>query len=196
MNLKLLQQAGIPKNHWDCRLSEIPDTCEYKSFIVDYCNDIKNNILGAKGLYLWGDYGTGKTGLAAIIAKAALSKGYMSLWIAAENIPGYMCEDIYFSDEVLMRDRMFSVPLLVIDDLRLRDQRNVKSDWIERWLENVIRRRVDNTLTTLISSNNSVHELKKLKAVYSITSEACTFLEIKGKNFRKDLVEARRDDED
>lgn len=186
MNLKLLTQAGIPKNHWDCLISEIPDSCEYKSFIIDYTQDIKNNVLGAKGLYLWGDYGTGKTGLAAIIAKAALSKGLMSLWISAENIPQYMCEDIYFSDEVLMRDRMFSVPLLIIDDLRLRDQKAAKSDWIERWLESVIRRRMDNFLCTLITSNNSVHELKKLKAVYAITSEACTFIEIKGKNFREE----------
>lgn len=191
MNNQLLIQAAIPRNHWDCRISEIPDTCEYKSFIIDYCADIKNNILGAKGLYLWGDYGTGKTGLAAIIAKAALSKGLMSLWISAEKIPSYICDDIYFSDELLMRDRMFSVPLLVIDDLRLRDQTNVKNDWIERWLESVIRRRMDNTLTTVISSNDSEFALRKLKSVYSITSEACRFLEIKGKNFRKDLVEDR-----
>lgn len=193
MNLHLLTQAGIPKNHWDCLISAIPVSCEYRDFIVRYTDNIKTNLIEGKGLYLWGDYGTGKTGLAAIIAKAALSKGYMSLWISAESIPAYMCEDIYFSEEMTMKDRMFSVPLLVIDDLRLRDQTTAKSDWIERWLESVIRRRMDNTLCTVITSNNSVHELKKLKAVYAITSEACTFLEIKGKNFRKDLVYSRND---
>ena len=125
----LLTRARVPSNHWDCLLSEIPDDVTYKDFIVQYTDEIAANIQAGKGLFLWGDYGTGKTGIAAIICKAALNKGYVPLWIAAESIPSYMCEDIYFDDSTLMRERMFEVPLLVIDDLRLRDQRNIKSDW-------------------------------------------------------------------
>lgn len=181
----LLKRAMIPVNHWDCNLAEIPDDFPYKKRIIQYIENLREHIDRGEGLWLWGDYGTGKTGIAAILAKAALNKGYMPCWIAAENIPAYMCEDIYFSDDLLMRDRIFQVPMLVIDDIRLREQKNLRSDWIERWLEGIIRRRRDALLVTICSSNNSPFELKKLKAVYAISQEAMEFIEVKGKNFRE-----------
>lgn len=183
---RLFRRACLPENHWDCRLSEIPYHAKYKSFVVEYTSNITDHIHSGKGLYLFGDYGTGKTGIAAIICKAALNKGILPLWIAAEKIPEYMCEDVYFDSDILMKDRLFDVPLLIIDDLRLREQVNLKSDWIERWLESVIRRRRDELKATIITSNDNPAKLAKLKAVYAICCEAVEFVEIKGVQFRPD----------
>jgi len=185
MRIDLFNRAQLPNNHWDCALSGIPDDLKHKQIVTDYVEDIRDNIDQGKGVYWWGTYGSGKTGIAAIVVKAALSKGYMPLWISAESIPSYMCDDIYFDDGTLMRDRLFEVPLLIIDDVRLRDQTSLRSDWIERWLEAVVRRRMDNTLSTHITSNNSPYELKKLKAMYAICTEAMAFVEVKGINFRE-----------
>ncbi len=184
MTDSLFKRALIPENHWDCRLSEIPDTVPYKQYIVEYTENIIANVQNAKGLFIWGDFGTGKTGIAAIICKAALNKGIVPLWIPAERVPSYMCDEIYFDNDTLMKDRLFEVPLLVMDDLRLREQINLKSDWIERWIEGVIRRRMDARKTTIITSNNNPADLAKLKAVHAICSEAMTFVEVRGHKFR------------
>ena len=184
MSEELLRRARIPSNHWDCLLSEIPDEMEYKPFIVQYTDEISANLGSGSGLYIWGPHSSGKTGLASIICKAALNKGHMPLWIAAEKIPEYMCEDIYFDSDTLMRDRLYQVPLLVLDDLRLRSQQNLKSDWIERWLESIVRRRMDGKLCTIITSNNNKAALAKIEAFYAICKEALTLVEVRGHEFR------------
>lgn len=186
----LFNRARLPANHRGCLLSRIPDL-PYKSKIADYTENIREYVTQGRGLYLWGSYGTGKTAIACIVCKAALSRGLVPLWVTAESIPAYMVEDIFFDDEILMRDRMYSVDLLVIDDFRMRDQKAAKSDWIERWFENLIRRRLDAKKATIVTSNTSKFELKKLKAVYSITSEAMEFVEIAGHDFRSEIIENR-----
>lgn len=186
---KLFDEAHLPVNHRGCLLKHIPNSTPYKQKIVDYTENIRHHLSNGQGLYLWGDYGTGKTGIACIICKAALNKGFMPLWVTAESIPSYMIEDIYFADDTLMRERMFTVDLLVIDDFRIRDQKAAKSDWIERWLESLIRRRLDAGKATIITSNTAKFELAKLKAIYSIANEAMEFVEIKGHDFRKEAVD-------
>lgn len=187
----LMDRARIPENHRGCLLKNIPNGVEYKQKIVDYIENIKHHLAHGQGLYLWGEYGSGKTGLAAIICKAALSRGFVPLWVNAERIPSYMCEDIMFSEDTPMRDRMFSVDILVIDDYRIRDQRAAKSDWIERWLESVIRRRLDDKKVTIITSNTAPQQLAKLKAVFSISTEAMEFIEIEGHDFRSETAASK-----
>ena len=105
----------LPKNHWNCRLSEIP-SFNYKKRISDWIEDIRENLSNGESLYLYGGYGRGKSGIAAILMKVALAHGRFGLWINFRDLHSISInpEDTRFSEYISMLDRIKEVPLLIV----------------------------------------------------------------------------------
>ena len=192
-----LSRMKVPKKHWGCQLSKIPDHCEHKAFIAEYTKNIAYNVSHQKGLLLFGNYSTGKSGTAAIIAKAAMSQGIWSCWLVGSRMPKYEIEKTMFDDNITMEERVQSVPLLIIDELILQDHR-----YTENSLERLVRSRIDDELCTIITTNllpykpknASAQQIAKIKgntiedrfpAMWAALSEAVLPKQIKGHDFRK-----------
>ncbi|KAJ1501824.1 hypothetical protein HMI54_009651 [Coelomomyces lativittatus] len=88
-----------------------------------------------------------------------------------------------------MHERLLSVPLLVIDEFIVF---NNKLDW---YFESVIRERVNSKLSTVITTNLGPSEIKKkLPALAAVMVEAILPIEIAGHDFRGSKGDDLKDD--
>lgn len=191
MNLEsLLTHIRLPKNHWDCKLSEIPDSAPYKEELRNWAVTIKEKIDAGRNLLLYGKFGYGKSGSAAIIMKAALSKSILGLWVTSESLADYKIrEDQHmFSETTSMWQRAQQVPLLVLDDLIIRPAGSRGSEFVEMNIEFLIRRRIDNNLSTILTTNENAETMRKNSpAISSLLNEGFTKLLIQTRDFRREL---------
>ena len=173
---------GIPKIHWEARLSNISDSFLYKKSIIAYIDSLLVNLGNGSGLILSGPYSSGKSALGAILLKAALSQKVSGMWARPkEIIDSYITKKD--SDESFW-DQCKTTPLLVIDDLIAKNQ----ADFLDVSLEELIRYRVDCKQTTIITTNVSKRGLEaKNPALFAILSGVFTWLAIDKFDFRRNV---------
>ncbi|MFZ5647691.1 MAG: ATP-binding protein [Bacillota bacterium] len=123
-----------------------------KSFIRD-CLDGKN----PRGLYIFGQVGSGKTHLACSIANELITGGVEVLFVV---VPDYLDEikhsweqgSDYNEKEIL--DKAREVQVLVMDDLGAHNY----SEWTKGKIYTILNYRLNNNLPTVITSNLEYHE--------------------------------------
>lgn len=178
--LKSLQVCAIPENTWaTCWHLVNPEVrarlqkC-YDSF-AEYVN------LG-KGLYLWGDYGRGKTALASVLAKRWIQQSMQPCyWIRANEYPSIVIKEHRLSEYYTVADWCEEVPLLVIDEYQVRE--NVR--FTETVVEELFRRRIDKKKSTIITTNVAPQTLEKAyPAMYAVLREGAVPVKVDGENKR------------
>jgi DNA replication protein DnaC len=194
---EMLNRVKVPPKYWDARLSLVQDE-PHKVLVTDWFENIQEKIKEGKGLYIFGTYGLGKSALAAILLKKALVHGIFGLWTNFKPlIPYYKNRSNYmFDDNTTMFDQMLKTPLLVIDEFAIVP----KDWWAVEIMEEVIRCRVQNKLSTIITSNHfpsyfvqgnklgATKDDKKISGItaglVSILTEATEGCQVTGKSYR------------
>ena len=120
--------------------------------IRSYVRDVSGNLDKGKGLWLFGDVGTGKTSLAMLVAKAADKAGRS---IAVYSVPQLLAtirrtyesnsEDSY---DALMR-RLTGVDLLLLDDLGAERQ----TEWVLEQLYSIVNTRYEDQRSVVVTTN-------------------------------------------
>jgi len=178
---KHLVRMGIPKVHWQAKLANIPDECKHKETMQKYVDIIDEKVSDSCGLLLHGDYSQGKSALGSICLKAAACKGIIGFWIHAKEIPHHIIKETRFDSEFTVYERALSVPLLVIDELQIRKN----PAYTEFSAEDLIRSRVDEQKTTIVTTNVSIQSIKTdFPALFAVLEEAVLPIKISGHNFR------------
>jgi len=130
---------------------------EVRAFI----DDLDARLAEGRGLWLFGDTGTGKTTLAMLISKAALEAGRT---VAIYSLPKLLAQirrtydsepggDSYLS----FFERLTSVDLLHIDDLGAEK----RSDWVLEQLYALVNERYETERSMLITTNLPHDELEE-----------------------------------
>lgn len=185
--------SGIPLRFRDFRLGTSP---LFKNGDGDH--DLEGHplyeaLIGSTGsIFLWGDYGTGKTGLAIGMARVELEMGEVTR-ILFRSVPDLLsalrstygrAEGPTENDII---DQYATVPLLILDDMGAEQVKS--TGWVEDRLYQIIGRRHGEELTTYFTSNLSPIALgAKIgeRIVWRII-EMCgpeKVIEIKGPNLR------------
>lgn len=168
--------------HENATLDRIPDSCPHKKNLVKFAENIRKVVEEGKNLLIWGDFGFGKSASAAILLKAALSKGIFGFWTTYDEYIGACIKGVYYDDNISYEDRCKEVPLLVIDELILRDEAKQK----ETMFEILVRSRLEHKRSTIITTNHSVgwmgHNHKSLNSLFN---GHFYIMEPKGFNFRQ-----------
>ncbi len=126
-----------------------------------YVDDLEARLAAGRGLWLFGDTGTGKTTLAMLISKAALEAGKT---VAIYSLPKLLARirrtydsepggDSYLS----FFERLTSVDLLHIDDLGAEK----RSDWVLEQLYALINERYETERSVVITTNLPHEELEE-----------------------------------
>ena len=187
----LLDLMGIPINHWDAKFRYIPDGLRHKEVVREYCDNIRENLQKGQGLYLWGEYSTGKSALAAICLKAAANHRIVGRWVRAKELPNIQISKQRDESEGLYYETLKNCPLLVLDEFQMRE--DIK--YTENLAEDVIRFRIDNKLSTVITSNVVVTDLKqRYPALYAVLQEAVYPVKVHGHDFRQPRKGRAKDD--
>src|SRR3954452_2683581 len=123
------------------------------SEVRGYIDDIDSRLAAGRGLWIFGDTGTGKTTLAMLVSKNALAAGHS---VAIYSLPKLLARirrtydsepggDSYLS----LFDKLTSVDLLHIDDLGAEK----RSDWVLEQLYALVNERYEAERSVVITTN-------------------------------------------
>jgi DNA replication protein DnaC len=156
------------------------------SQVRGYVDDLDAQLADGRGLWIFGDTGTGKTTLAMLISKAALEAGRT---VAIYSLPKLLARirrtydsepggDSYLS----FFERLTSVDLLHIDDLGAEK----RSDWVLEQLYALINERYETQRAVLITTNLPHPELEEQIGPRTVSrlTQMCDEVEVRGDDRR------------
>jgi DNA replication protein DnaC len=157
-------------------------TREIRSFV----RAIDGNLDKGKGLWLFGDVGTGKTSLAMLVSKAALEAGRS---VAIYSMPRLLSdiketyEDRSETSYMQLFERLVGVDLLHIDDLGAEK----RTDWVLEQLYSIINERWQEQRSVVVTTNLiDVDELRDQIGPRTVSRlhEMCDLIPIMGRDRR------------
>jgi DNA replication protein DnaC len=115
-----------------------------------YVRDISENLDKGRGMWFWGDVGTGKTTLAMIIAKAAIDAGRSVAIYSLPRLLNLLRESLQADGGLTdLLDRLSVVDLLHIDDLGAENQ----TDWVLEQLYSLVNSRYEAQRAIVATTN-------------------------------------------
>jgi DNA replication protein DnaC len=184
-----LTLACLPRRFWNARFRDIPDGVEYKDLVRKYLAKIDEAVRSGIGLMLWGGPGSGKTGAASVCLKYALRSGFTGLYVTAEDLRHAFREKEEFDDDVTLVERAQIVDVLLLDDLGKEFRTRAGNATVE--MENLIRKRVQDKKTLLITTTADVDEAETMFGVglMSMLTEAVVPVRVYGVDWREKKAE-------
>jgi DNA replication protein DnaC len=152
-----------------------------------YVRELEHNLDAGRGLWIFGDVGTGKTTLAMLVSKAALDAGRS---VAIYSLPRLLAEirttfdDSNESTYVDLIDRLAEVDLLHIDDVGAEKT----SDWVLEQLYSIINARYEEERAVIITTNlQTSDDLAEQigRRTVSRLEEMCSVLPLQGADARR-----------
>ena len=154
--------TGIPKRYRGVSFDRQP-VVDLDPYLIQpvrqFVHRIEKNLDSGKGLWLFGDVGTGKTSLAMIASKAALEAGRS---VAIYSVPRLLAEikETYEADASrsyadLFR-RLCEVDLLHLDDLGAEK----RTEWVLEQLYSIVNERWQNERSIVVTTNLGLDELR------------------------------------
>jgi DNA replication protein DnaC len=156
------------------------------SAVRSFIDELDERLDQGRGLWLFGDTGTGKTTLAMLVSKAALEAGRS---VAIYSLPKLLARirrtyesepggDSYLS----FFDRLTSVDLLHIDDLGAEK----RSDWVLEQLYALINERYETQRSVLVTTNLRHDELEDQIGSRTVSrlNQICDEVELHGADRR------------
>jgi DNA replication protein DnaC len=154
--------------------------------IRQFVRDIGANLDKGRGLWLFGDVGTGKTSLAMLVSKAALEAGRS---VAIYSMPRLLSdiketyEDRSERSYMQLFERLVGVDLLHIDDLGAEK----RTDWVLEQLYSIINERWQEQRSIVVTTNLiDVDELREQIGPRTVSRlhEMCDLIPIMGRDRR------------
>jgi DNA replication protein DnaC len=154
--------------------------------VCTFIDDLESNLEGGRGLWLFGDTGTGKTTLAMLVSKLALEKGHS---VAIYSLPKLLARIRRTYDEepggdsyLTFFERLTSVDLLHIDDFGAEK----RSDWVLEQLYALVNERYEGQRSILLTTNLAVDKLEDQIGTRTVSrlSESCEPIPLFGSDRR------------
>jgi DNA replication protein DnaC len=137
------------------------ETREAVGRVRSFIENLDSNLEAGKGLWLFGDTGTGKTTLAMLVSKEALEKGHS---VAIYSLPKLLSRirrtyDAEPGGDSYMAffERLTSVDLLHIDDFGAEK----RSDWVLEQLYALVNERYEDRRSVMLTTNLIVDKLEE-----------------------------------
>ncbi len=147
-----------------------------------FVDELDDQLDAGRGLWLFGDTGTGKTTLAMLVSKAALAAGRS---VAIYSLPKLLARirRTYDSEPggdsyLAFFERLTSVDLLHIDDLGAEK----RSDWVLEQLYALINERYEAKRSVLVTTNLPHEELEEQIGSRTVSrlSQICDEIQLRG----------------
>lgn len=115
-----LERMNIPPEFWRAKVTDIADE-NLRLVVARCCVSIKKVVENGKGLLLYGPPASGKTLVAATIAKAARSWKFTVFYTMIWELRECVRSRVSFDEETSIMDRCREVDFLVLDGLAEED---------------------------------------------------------------------------
>jgi len=121
-----------------------------------YVHNIDENLNAGRGLWLWGDVGTGKTTLAMLVSQAALEAGRSVVIHSLPRLLNLIRGAIESEAGMVgFLERLTAVDLLHIDDLGAEHT----TDWVLEQLYSIVNTRYEDERAMIVTTNLKFEEL-------------------------------------
>jgi DNA replication protein DnaC len=181
--------TGIPKRFRGVSFERRP-ICDLDPEVLRhvrrFVDRIDQNLDEGRGLWFFGDVGTGKTSLAMLVSKAALESGHA---VAIYSVPRLLADikETYEDDSGrsyadLFR-RLCEVDLLHLDDLGAEK----RTEWVLEQLYSIVNERWQNERSIIVTSNLGLDELREqigLRTVSRLEEVCGPAIPIMGRDLR------------
>lgn len=114
-----LVRMNLPEEFWFAKVQRVSETV--RSAVERYLRQINEAVSNGLGLMVCGPKGTGKTAVAALIAKEARSRGHTVLFCRIWELREMIRSRMSFDGDASMAERSRDVDVLILDDLRSED---------------------------------------------------------------------------
>ena len=115
-----------------------------------YVRTIDQNLDSGRGIWFWGDVGTGKTTLAMLVSKAALDAGRSVAIYSLPRLLNLLRESLDSPGGLIdLLDRLTTVDLLHIDDLGAEN----RTDWVMEQLYSIVNARYEAERSIVATTN-------------------------------------------
>jgi DNA replication protein DnaC len=115
-----------------------------------YVQTIGQNLDAGRGIWFWGDVGTGKTTLAMLVSKAALDAGRSVAIYSLPRLLNLLRESLDSPGGLVdLLDRLATVDLLHIDDLGAENQ----TEWVMEQLYSIVNARYEAERAIVATTN-------------------------------------------
>jgi DNA replication protein DnaC len=177
----MLQHANIGKLYWKATIGKIPAECSYKQDLIDAVAALPSDERVGRGRIFLGKYGRGKTSASAIMLKSAMARGGQAFHYKATALEkAFEKRWLVTSEGVPIWDMLTKSQLVTIDDFGSELVESGYKSGDTRIVEELIRDRIDDRLTTYITSNLTVGDIaKNYPSLRSILLDRARFLIIK-----------------
>ena len=152
-----------------------------------YCDKIDERLAEGRGMYMRGDVGTGKTTLAMLIAKTAMTGGHTVAIYSLPRLLGmlrdtYGDSSAYSLNELL--DRLSAVDLLQIDDVGAEQT----SAWVLEQLYTIVNTRYEDGKSIVFTTNLEDDALREQIGHRTVSRlhEMCEEVPLYGEDLRPD----------
>jgi DNA replication protein DnaC len=180
--------AVIPRKYKDVSfdrnpVAQMPDAVVRQ--VRGYIRGLGDNLAQGRGLWLFGNVGTGKTTLAMLVAKAALEAGHS---VAIYSMPRLLNEIRRTYDEgsdssyIQLLDRLAQVDLLHIDDVGAEKS----SPWVLEQLYAIVNARYEAERSMTITTNLGLDDLVDQIGARTVSrlKEMCEAIPLDGRDHR------------
>ena len=146
-------EARLPRKYQDVAFDRFPVT-EMPGPVVQatrrFCRDIDASLDEGKGIWFVGDVGTGKTTLAMLVSKAAITAGRSVAIYSLPRLLNIVRESIGSEEGKLeLLDRLATVDLLHLDDVGAEHQ----TDWVLEQLYSIVNTRYEDEKSLVVTTN-------------------------------------------
>jgi DNA replication protein DnaC len=152
-------EARLPQRYRDVAFERFPVTEMPQPVVAEvrrYTRDVGANLNEGRGVWLFGDVGTGKTTLAMLVSKAALAAGRTVAIYSLPRLLNLLREAIGSDDGKLdLLDRLATVDLLHLDDVGAENS----TDWVLEQLYSIVNTRYEEQRALVVTSNLGPEEL-------------------------------------
>jgi len=185
---RLLELCGVGERYFrvDLDHTKIKNSAHRKE-IGKYLFKFKDYLVQGTGLYIYGDYGVGKTSLAVGVMKRALLVDCRPYLVRASEIPRIIIEKteidyLWGMGTVPERNVLQNCDLLVIDNLN----EELSGKWQSTALEDLVRDRYEAKLATIVTSNLPPAKLSTLTSAgcASLMGDTMAPIQVKGVTWR------------
>lgn len=151
-----LERMNVPTALWGAEYAQVSP--EHQTAIRRYCAKIDDMLGRGVGFFIFGDAGTGKSSLAAVLLKASWERDKSCYYTSVKDLRYAVKSESKFDNDEYVLDRCKNIDVLVLEDFSADDIKPFTLSLGE--IEHLLRTRAMRSKTTIFTARMPLEQMQ------------------------------------